>query len=313
MRPTFLRISIVCSLALAAPALAHAAPGAPGDVATDKARELHIEGDAFYKKGDYARARVSYIAAWALKRHWQLAGSLGDCEVKLGMNRDAAEHLAYFMRVSPNQPPSSDAQKLFQTASSKIGTLVVTVDVPGAEVAVDGKVVGKAPLEDPVFVEPGHHTLEAHLGTKVMAAEVDVAAGGKRTVGLTLTGPDPIIITGSVITGVVLVTGIGLLAGSVAKGSSAKSQEATIASSGQTCVAGFADPRCDALHSTAATGDAMNRAGIGLLVGAGVVGVGTLTYALVGRRNTPAPRSGSVRLTPALAPGFSGLSFSGTF
>jgi hypothetical protein len=59
---------------------AQPAPAPSGDVQTDKARELHIEADALYRRGDYAKARASYLAAWALKQHWQIAGSLADCE-----------------------------------------------------------------------------------------------------------------------------------------------------------------------------------------------------------------------------------------
>jgi hypothetical protein len=322
MRSICVSLVLVSALATMTATVGHAAPP-PGksDVATDKARELHIEADALYAQGQYARARVSYLAAWALKKHWQIAGSLGDTEVKLGLYRDAAEHLAYYMRLSPNQPPSPEAQKLFREACSRIGTLLITVDVSGAEVAVDGKVVGNAPLEDPVFVEPGHHTIEARLSAKLVTADLDIAGGGKRTVPIALTataertGPSvPVIVTGAAVAGVALAAGIGFLVGAGSKGSSAQSEAAAIAASGHTCVAGASyDARCDGLHSTAATGDTMNRAGIGLLMGAGIVAAGTVVYSLVPRAGATAPRTGTVHVVPALAPGYSGLSFSGTF
>lgn len=329
MRPIFHRFIIICALApaLSVPVVAHASPPGKSDVATDKARELHIEGNTLHNQGQYARAHASYIAAWSLKRHWQIAGVLGDTEVKLGMYRDAAEHLAYFMRAMPD-PSSSDgsvkmdaAKKLYQEARSKIGTLNVKVDIDGAEVVVDGKQVGKAPLEDPVFVEPGHHTIEARLGAKLTAAEVDVTAGAERTIPLSLTAPParsgpstPVIIAGAAITGVGLAVGIGLLAGGASKGSSAQSQREKIEEAGHTCVDGAAsyDTRCKDLRSTAAAGDTMNRAGIGLLVGAGVVAAGTVIYALMPRAATPS-RSGALRVVPAISAGYSGLSFSGTF
>ena len=37
----------------------------------------------------------------------------------------------------------------------KVGALAVSVSEAGAEVVIDGAVVGVAPLEGPVFVEPG--------------------------------------------------------------------------------------------------------------------------------------------------------------
>jgi hypothetical protein len=329
MRSIFLRFIIVCPLALtlSAPVAAQAGPPGRSDVVTDKARELHMEADALYKQGQYARARASYIAAWALKQHWQIAGNLGETEVQLGLYRDAAEHLAYFMRnlPDPSSPDGSErmtvAKKLYQKARSNIGTLNVSVDVAGAEIVVDGKIAGKAPLEDPVFVDPGHHTIEARLGAKLATAEVDVTAGAERSVPITLAAPPtprgpsvPVIVAGSTVAGVALVTGIGLLAGAASKSPSVQSQSAAITAAGHTCAEGAAsyDARCDDLHSTAAAGDRMNRAGIGLLVGAGVVGAGTLIYALVPRTAAPS-RSAALRVAPALSPGYSGLSFSGTF
>ena len=68
--------------------------------------------------------------------------------------------------------------KLYEDARAETGPITIAVDLPGADVVVDGKVVGKSPLEDPVFVEPGHHTIEARLGAKPSTLEGEVAQGG---------------------------------------------------------------------------------------------------------------------------------------
>lgn len=61
-----LRFAIVLMLALSPTAAAHAAPPGRSNVPTHKARGLHLETDMLYTLGEYARVRVSYIAAWAL-------------------------------------------------------------------------------------------------------------------------------------------------------------------------------------------------------------------------------------------------------
>jgi len=107
-----------------------------GDVlVTDKARDLFVEGNALFKKGDYGRARAAYLAAFALKRHWQIAGNLGDCEMKLGMFRDAAEHLAFAVREAGKEGESTEAhRKVLELAKAKVGALAVSVSEAGAEV-----------------------------------------------------------------------------------------------------------------------------------------------------------------------------------
>lgn len=320
MRSIFPRFIIACALALplSAPVTAQAGPPGKSDVATDKARELHVEADSLYKQGQYARARVSYIAAWALKKHWQIAGSLGDTEVKLGMFRDAAEHLAYYMRASPNQPPSQEAQKLFREARSKIGTLNVTVDVAGAEVVVDGKLVGKTPLEDPVFVEPGHHTIEARLGAKLTTIESAVAAGDEKAIPLSLTasatrsGPSvPLIIAGSATSGVALITGIALFAVASTKASDADAQLAKIKQAGTVCARDAAAGPCGDLRSINASADTLHNASIPLLVIGGTVAAATVAYALWPRAKQE--RAAAVRVIPALGPAGTGVWLTGAF
>lgn len=325
MRSTFLCVAIACVLVAAAPATVRAAPPGKSDVVTDKARELHVEADTLYKQGEYARARVSYIAAWALKKHWQIAESLGDTELKLGLYRDAAEHLAYFMRTSPKQPPPPEGQKLYKEARSKVGTLVITVDAIGADVVIDGKLIAKAPLEDPVFVEPGHHGIGATFGEKVTTIELDIAAGAERPVKLTLTTigggarPQrrsivPGVVLGSV-AGAALVTGIAVFAAGRTGRSGVADKYDAILKSGIGCVPGAAaqDPRCDDVHSAAASHNTLERAGVGLMIGAGAAAVATGVFFLLPPSRPATSSSAAVHVVPALAPSSAGLVLSGAF
>src|ERR1700687_6037278 len=63
--------------------------------AAARARALHVEGARLFELGKYDQAYVAFLAAWALKKHPQIAANLGDCEVKIGKYRDAAEHFAF--------------------------------------------------------------------------------------------------------------------------------------------------------------------------------------------------------------------------
>jgi hypothetical protein len=301
LHPFFL-IAAVASVSVV-PLAAHAAPPAKSDVATDKARELHVEGDEFYKKADYARARVSYIAAWALKKNWQLAGSLGDCELKLGMNRDAAEHLAYFLRVSPNQPPAPAAKKLYEDARATIAALTIRVDTPGADVAVDGKWVGKSPLEDPVFIEPGHHSIEARFADGRATEDAEVQRGTERTLNLSLKdGPSPSsrsIVPGLVLAGAgvaALATGVGLTLAANGRSSEATSLRAQVGDN-WTCTATPQSSTCIDLNRALDNKVTFSNAAMASFLAGGalaVAGAGLSIWAVSAKKDVGA----SVRVGP---------------
>lgn len=174
------------SLAAAPAGAALGAPDSGGEAVTDKARELHREGEALFKKKEYARARAAFLAAWSLHPHWTTAGNLADCELKLGLYRDAAEHFAFFLRglEQEKRPVPDKAAARYREAASKVGTIDVRVTPPGAEVLVDGKLAGTVPFSMPVFVEPGQHTIEARLGGNTASIPLDLKAGDVRQVYL---------------------------------------------------------------------------------------------------------------------------------
>jgi hypothetical protein len=200
-RPSLLLPTILALLAAFPSAPAFAAPRrpaaprkeAPADPVLEQAQALHKEGDAHYAKGDFARARAAYLAAWSLSRQPDLAGDLGEVEMRLGLHRDAAEHLAFHLRTSPqDSPPSPQTKRLFDAARAQVSALDILGDLDGAEILVDGKVVGTAPLEDPVFVEPGTHRVAAQLGTKLYTREVSAVRGRAVPVALALSAHEAV-------------------------------------------------------------------------------------------------------------------------
>ena len=49
-------------------------------------------------KKDWTAAHAAFLEAWKLNEHYQIAANLGSMEIKLGRFRDAAEHLAIYLR-----------------------------------------------------------------------------------------------------------------------------------------------------------------------------------------------------------------------
>jgi hypothetical protein len=175
---------------VAQPAGSKVVPGETAEM-TDKARELYNAGSDALQKGRWGEAHANLLAAWSLKKHHQIAGNLAAVEVQLGRYREAAEHLAYYLREAPatKQKERQSAQALLIDARKHLGALTIKVEPTGAEVLVDGAVVGKAPLSGEVFVEPGKWTIEARLdGYTTARTTVEMAAGSSREVPLTLVG-----------------------------------------------------------------------------------------------------------------------------
>jgi hypothetical protein len=301
------------------------------------AKRFYEEGVKAADLGQWEKARERLLSSWRIRQHWKVAANLGRAEVRVGKFRDAAEHLTFFLREAAEVTPDDRraTQQMLDRAKARVGALSIAVDPPGAEVLVNGQVVGKAPLPGVVFVEPGQVLVEARLEGFTGARETRTAVAGKEeSVSLQLAKlaaapssadvaprPErprpslPLVIAGSVIAGAGLATGLGLFVSAGSMGSSARETSQMIVMMGNNCIAGNArfDSQCDGLKSTAALGDTFNRVGIGLLVGAGVVGLGTIVYALVPRALAPTSRTGTLRVLPVLAPGVSGLSSSGAF
>ena len=343
MRPACLLLAL--SIALTSSGAARAAPPPPKpDAATEKARALHTEGDAHFAKADFARARDAYLAAWALKKHFQIAGNLGDAEARLGIHRDAAEHLAYYLREAPKDDPSREsAKKLFNEAVTKVAVLHISVDLAGAEVHLDGAPIGTAPLPDDVYAEPGAHTLEARLGTRSAKEEVGVAAGATRVVFLDLKGldrkellaPPPaeapeappapaapeaeeateksllFIVIGSSFAALGLGIGIGMTVAANAK--SGEVDSLRVGDGGPSACYRSASEACRALNDAVVELDSRTMsAGVGYGAAAAAAGL-TLAYALVPLPGEKRAAVRAVRATPWVGATGAGLSVGGKF
>jgi hypothetical protein len=326
---------VVGVLAVAGPGLALAADGKQPDALTDKAATLYDEGLVAYKRSKWAEARASFLAAWALKQHWQIAGSLGDCELRLGLHREAAEHMAFFLRSAPLDRRTEDAKSLYERARGSLGTLTIDVDVKGADVIVDGKMVSTSPLEGPIFVEPGHHTLEARSADGRATEELDVLQGVARTIKLSVKKSLPLpssspplppphlppaprsIVPGVVLAGIggaALATGLGFIVAANGNYSDSRGLSGAIHDATHSCVPGAAnfDSRCEDLHSTASAANTESRVGVGLMIGGGAAAVAAVTYFLW-PKSTNTTSAGTPRLTPLISTSGAGLGWAGTF
>lgn len=312
------------------------------DALTDKARQLYEEGRAAAAAGKWADAHASFLAAWAIKNHYQIASNLGVTCLKLGKPRDAAAYLTLYLREAPASKvrERQAAEASLKEALAKVASVTVQVAPAGAEVTVDGVVVGRAPLPDPVFLDPGPHELGARLDGHVpVKRQLEAKAGAAETVALQLErrpAPDAVVgaegamtpgpgvpprdnVRTAVLVGGGIAAGAGVAAGVVLTVlSSGRASDAREIRSGLLADWGgehrcpYGDQlRCAELKEAVYDKYNLRSAAIWSFVAGGAIGVGTLIYGLVTMKpEEPAPRA---QVAPFLGPGAAGMSLSGRF
>jgi hypothetical protein len=170
----------------------------PSSTEADKAGGAHAElrkqGNEAAKAGRIPEAIEAWTRAYEVRPVFAVACAIGRAELLGRANPGpAALWLTRCLRFAPipvkGQAKELAAQQeelvLRDLARSKVGALRIDAD-PGAEIVVDGRAAGKAPLADEVFLEPGSHRITASLGSRSRSVEVAVAGGEARVVDLGL-------------------------------------------------------------------------------------------------------------------------------
>lgn len=195
-RMRLLRLWIVGSMISAATLLgAPASASGPTEPAA-MARRYYEEGVAAADAKEWDKAYAAFTEAWKLKQHWQIAVNLGQAELRLGKYPEAADHLAYYLREATELQPDdvARAREWLDQAKAKAGILRLNVAPKGAQVFVDGRLVGTAPIDRETFVGVGWHAVEARSGDQKALRQVEAPAGRMVDVSLGVGGavPDPL-------------------------------------------------------------------------------------------------------------------------
>ncbi|MGK4002871.1 PEGA domain-containing protein [Sorangium sp. So ce1036] len=258
-----------------------------------------------------------------------------------------AEHLARYVREMGEDATSTAVERergaaMYAEARSKVGTLVVRADVDGARVFVDGTWRGQTPLADPVFVEPGTHTISVeHEGYDTKKMTVQVGAGEESENGVELqrksaSAPPPkppvmtlappargaeeraggprtaVLIGGAATAGAAAVAGVVFTVLANANASDAEEQQSLLRQSGGlgACAAPGSPARCTALNDAVAARYDFSNAAFWSFVGAGTVGIGTLVYGLITR---PSVNERRVHVAPLVGSNGLGIGVRGDF
>ncbi|WP_438033784.1 hypothetical protein [Sorangium sp. So ce204] len=356
------RRSIAASLLAAlvlSPATGSAAPPAPpqatspapaqADAMSRAARDMSAKGEEAWMQGKYDLCHAWFLAAWSIRPHRQIAGNLAACELKVGRYRDAAEHLAFLMRPTPDGKPtplSQEHRALLDEAMAKIAVLQIDAE-PGTTVVLDGNIVGQAPLPTPLYLEPGEHTIEGQSRAGAQAQfPLRLAPGTQRNIELHPPAPKPtpttpvpapapppvtptpaqappdtrvrdgVVIGGLALGGAAIAAGVVLAVVSNSKSGEADDALHSIVKDGgiNACNDPAFRARCDTLADAyIAEGTTRNLAITGFVTAGAALGGAALASVMwpVGTPRTATSRG--VRIVPAITTQSAGLSIGGVF
>lgn len=211
-----LRGPIVSLLLLAA--LTAAAPVLAGEI-----DEAFTQGTAALEAGKHEDALRSFLTVWKVRKTYDVAANLAQAEVQLGKHRDAAEHLSFALRNFPVTGKAAlreQMEAMLAEEKKQVVTLVVRVDVDNAEVSVQGRPAGTAPIAEELFADAGMVTVEAGAaGYEPVKQTFEGKKGEARTVELKMvrkeTPQERSVLGPAIAFG---AGGVGLVVGAVAAG-----------------------------------------------------------------------------------------------
>ncbi len=338
------RTFVVLAFVLAAAAASREAAAHPPlftDTGTeDRADELRKHGNALSREGKLQEAIEAYRASLRLSEAFGVAANLGNLELRLQQYRDAAEHLAFALRLAPADasPAVVEAVKTgLVEAQQHVGALRIRVAIDFADVTVDGHDVDWLDVAHDVFVDPGAHTIAAtRSGYAGDQRTVEVPAGARLEVDLALSAGSgapplpappqaeqggsarvPIIVAGA--SAATVGTVLGVVFTILANGKS--SQAATLGNALQ-APAGAADCNqpsaanagdCSGLRSLLDAQGTFRNAAIGSFVAGGVVALGTGAYALWPYVSGRIKSGSRVRVLPIVGARAGGMILEGEF
>jgi hypothetical protein len=169
--------------------LAQASPPTGDPQAKAQAQTLLGQGTKLYQQGDVAGALERFNAAYAAYPSPKLMFNIAQADRDLGRPVEALEAFEKFLAGAADASPETvaDVRKSVAELQRKLGRIQIDCETAGAEIGLDGKYVGVAPIPDLIWATPGRHQVTAkHASAAPAIEDADVTAGPVTTVTIRL-------------------------------------------------------------------------------------------------------------------------------
>ncbi len=176
------RIAALVLVTLVAPSLAAAQDVDPE--ARARAAEHFDRGISFFNEERYDAALAELARAYELAPAHQTLYNLARVHAALGHAVEATRaYERYLADAGEALDPRRrrEAELALEEQRARIGTLLVTTDVPGATIAIDGVDVATTPLAAPLELSAGAHVVELRAPGRETARRAVAIAGRAET------------------------------------------------------------------------------------------------------------------------------------
>jgi hypothetical protein len=165
---------------------------APATAEQQTAADHFARGLKAFDKGAFEAARAEFTAAYQLTGSWEVLLNIGVTEENLLHYNEAVHALDRYLGDGGDKVPADRRARVeaeLRQIRSAAGEVSVTVKVKAAgapvTVEVDGRVVGRAPLPEPLLLPAGSHKLRAsRSGDTPAEVTIDVHVGQRAEVAL---------------------------------------------------------------------------------------------------------------------------------
>lgn len=139
---------------------AAAAPAAPSADAVKEAGKRYEAGLSLYSEGEFKLAAIEFERAYSVVPDYRVLYNIGQVRIQLGEYARARRALEQYLKEGGekvSQERRTAVENDLQMLAGRTATLTVVTNTPGAEIVVDDRVVGTAPLAEPLLLDAGEH------------------------------------------------------------------------------------------------------------------------------------------------------------
>jgi tetratricopeptide (TPR) repeat protein len=184
--------AFVVSLLLAQPAFAQGA-SAPAPTSQDPVEEARIRyerGLELFNDAEYVLALAEFERAYQISGNYRVLYNIGQVRIQIGRYSRALDALTEYLKKGEgelDEERRAAVEKDLRMLAERTAKLTVRTNEPGAEILVDGIVVGVSPLKEPLVVDAGEHNVGARkVGFQDKFSAVTLAGRHEATLDLPL-------------------------------------------------------------------------------------------------------------------------------
>lgn len=146
-----------------------------------EASERFQRGVASFREGDFDAALAEFSRAYKLSPNYRLLYNLAQVQAERHDSLASLKLLEQYLAEAADaidEERRANVAKMIQELQRHITELRVSSNVSGAELTVDGVVVGRVPLSDPLQVNAGSHTVRlTKEGYRPASKDISIAGG----------------------------------------------------------------------------------------------------------------------------------------